>query len=456
MLDNLKIKAEILFVILGLFWGVILIFINPPFQAPDEDDHLFKMWGILNGTSTFRVLDGHKGQLLPYNLVIFSLNYRSMKFDFDVKTSKQEILNTSKIPLNKDKETFYAQTPTSYTVFSYLPTIFVLFILKALNVPPLFMVYILRFCCLLTYLAIMYQAIKIIPYRKWLLFILALIPTNLYIASAINTDCLVISSAFLLIAYTLYLKFDENIHKISNKQILLWACLYTFICILKYLYFPLIILYFLLPKNKFNNPDSYFKYFVFILVINIIYIFLFLYSTVILSSLGVDYYHKDSNSIFNRIHFIITHPIEYVIGLIGTPIISIISYFKSFISQFGWKPFAINMSDVFLFYFLIFMLMFYETKSFCLTLKNKLLILFSIIVIFIIVLTSVAIIYGVFPIMLGFQGRYAGPFIPLIFLLFDSSKILLNKRIILISSLIILQYLYFNVCYVIINHYYRY
>ena len=46
MQDIKALKAENIFVVLSLIMGLFYLVINPPFQAPDEAQHMFKCGDI--------------------------------------------------------------------------------------------------------------------------------------------------------------------------------------------------------------------------------------------------------------------------------------------------------------------------------------------------------------------------------------------------------------------------
>ena len=453
MLNNIKLKPEILFFIIGLFWGLCFVFINPPVQAPDEDAHFIKMWGMLNGSYNFKIENGKKGQIIPSGIASIFNEANKMKFNLNCKTEIKEVFKLKNIPLNKEDKIFYKQVPASYTIISYIPLIFVLLILKAVNIAPAIMFYILRFCSLLVYLAIMYHAIKLTPYKKWLFMILALLPVNLYIASAISTDCLAISLCFLFIAYTFYLKYDNTIKQISNKQAVIWALLFTFLCILKYIYFPLIIIYFLLPKEKFANKNIYYRIFISALFINFIYITLFLLNVINLSKIGVDLYDRHKIDKLDLLKHILTHFSGFLKTVIVTTIAKAHNMFSGAIAQFGWKETFLPLKTTLMFYVLIFLCLFFnEEKEF--KLKDKIISFIASIITYFLIMTSVFLIYTTYPIIHGWQGRYGSPFFIFIILLFVTNKIRLKNKFVLLFTIISLQFLLFNSIQAIIQRYY--
>ena len=54
MLLKKLLKPENIFLILAVFWGVILTFINPPFQSFDEPEHFYKIYAFTDGTLNFK------------------------------------------------------------------------------------------------------------------------------------------------------------------------------------------------------------------------------------------------------------------------------------------------------------------------------------------------------------------------------------------------------------------
>ena len=89
-MEKTLFKTENLFLLICLIWGVIFLFINPPFQTPDEFEHFFKMWGFTQGTLRHQIKDGISGQVLPesfVNLYNFYDYYRRI----DTKIHRQKL-----------------------------------------------------------------------------------------------------------------------------------------------------------------------------------------------------------------------------------------------------------------------------------------------------------------------------------------------------------------------------
>ena len=329
--------------------------------------------------------------------------------------------------------------------------------MKFLNVKPLCMIYILRFCSLLVYLALIYQAIKITPCKKWLFLFLALLPINVYQASSINTDGITLGFIFLFIAYTLKLAFDEKIKKIENKEIIIWDLLIICIGILKFTYLPLILFYFLIPKTKFKTENLYYKNFAVIVLFNIFIIAFFLFGVMSTKGLTEYAYENKLLSSFEMMKKIASAPFDYIILTIKSTFFLKEFFYYNVISSIGGNLVMIPHFASHLTWFLIFLSAFYKNKAECvidLTLKNKAIILAILILSHFLIMTSIYLIYQTKPYIVGVQGRYLTPLLPMLLFLFNSKKIFLQNKIIAGVLSVMSQFLLFMTFIIIMVYYY--
>ncbi len=421
-------KIEILFAIICLFWGLFLIFISPPLTAPDENAHLYKMWGYTTGSFNFKKENNWAGQILPLSLIELQQKYETKQGFTSFDEAKNYIKEGFKIKLEKNKTQFFKFVPSSYSPISYFPSFVVLFFLKFFNVCPLAIVYILRFCSLVVYLALLYNTIKITPSYKWVFFLLGLLPTNLYIATSVNTDALVLGLCYLTIAYTIYLGFDLNVQTITKKQLLTFFFLIAILGLCKFAYLPFILLYFIIPKSKFKSRKNYWLNFVIISAICSFIVLLFLayisyaFQDVEISGL----YQKPNNKIY--IQYVLTHPLGYLSAVIYTVRISFFNMASLLISSFGTEFFSLPIVKTFSYWAILFLALFYKSPKEPFNFKNKFIMATCITVIFLITITAVFILYQNYPYIRGVQGRYLTPLIPLMLFLFSNKYINIQNK----------------------------
>lgn len=448
-------RIENLFLILCLFWGLIFLVLNPPFQSPDEPEHLFKMWGYTQGTLRYQARDGRSGLFVPLSFARiygFYDHYRNL----NEKIPFYSTLRSAAVELQKDETVFLNFNPTSYTPLSYFPSFLILWIMKFLNVKPLLMMYILRFCSLLVYLALCYTAIKITPCKKWLFFLFALLPINVYQASSLSADGITFGFMTLFLAYTFRLAYSRNTQKISKNQIFVWDVLITVIGLLKFAYFPVVLLYFLIPESKFDSKKTYYKNFATVILVNALLIGAFLLSILINPPLTR---YTDAYLVVNKFDLlkqIILSPFSYIKNVIASTFFLMFFLYQNMISSVGVTLAMIPMSLTHLGWFMLLLSVFYKTKDeICtITLKHKGLILTALIVSYFVIMTSVYLIYQTQPYIVGIQGRYLTPLVLYSLLLFSSEKFCLKNSVIPILITAVSQFLLFQTLVTLIIRYY--
>ncbi len=431
-------KPQNLFLIICLLWGILFMLVNPPFQAPDEDSHLYKMYGITDGSFNFKKYTtdningnylGQKltfgGQILPIGLIQASRYNKRITGDPLKKTSIKETFEISNIQLNKNQKIFIGYPAPFYTVISYIPAIFFVFLLKLINATPFWMLYISRICSLITYSAFCYYTIKITPIKKWMFLALCLMPMCIYQSSAVSTDAISCGSIFLFIAYTLYLSFDEKIKEITKKQLLVFFGLIIFLSICKFTYFPLILMYFIIPKEKFpSSKIRYNSFFIFSVISAILCFLPIMYHMHTIEGVQAFSSNLDKKEL---IKFIFYHPIEYFTLISKTLLINFRYYLNGFVGLFGWIDTPIPYYAVWTYIYIILLttLLNYNEKTIAFSIKNKILLFFAYILCLFLIFTSCYLTFlpdDFTHTIGGIQGRYFIPVAPIFFLLFYNNK----------------------------------
>lgn len=438
-------KPENLFLIICLLWGFLLAFINPPFQSFDEFEHFYKIYGFTEGTLNYKKITSYtdgtlifkepktfSAQILPVSIVRIVVESKRLNPYFDEKRvvykpskiTPQKIFEQSNYTLDKNFKTLVVHMIPSYTVISYVPHTIVLALLKAFDTPPLFMMYMLRLCSLFLYTGLIYTAIKITPVKKDLFLLVSIAPLPLYLSSTINTDHFVIGLSFLLTAYVLKLGDKKYIGK---KQLSVFIVLMLLICICKFTYLPLVLLYFVIPKENYESQKTWKSAFWLMLVLCLTWIIGFiLYTTHIF--IGIfSYYNKN---VADSILFILQHPADYLVCLVKTIAANSVEYSQRILSDFGCSDTNVNPSFIYgYFILLISNALFCDKQEKPFSQKTK--IIFAAIFLSVLVLTLTAN-YIIFAfdsnnLITGFKGRYLLPVLPLILMMFDNKRLKLLK-----------------------------
>jgi uncharacterized membrane protein len=334
---------EKIFLVLAIFFGMLFVFFIPPFQGNDEVYHFFRAYQL----SQFRIVslkqDNDVGDYLPSSIKKLSDSSRfdEIRRNRNKKLAISNMHTMSKIRVDKNDVTFTGFSNTSiYAPLSYIGLSVGIKIADIISFPLIYSFYFGRLSSFILWIIMIYFAIKITPIYKQLFFLFALMPTTLYQASTFSSDTIIIGIGLLLTAIFLY-------HKQDNKQINKYFIIIFIVGILalfliKIVYLPLILLFFLIPESNFKSRKQ--RYVLFISgIISGLFIFLLwflLNKNLILPT-------KPDVDIMKQLWFIIIHPFYYIWVIISTLSWNLFTIIGEFISHLGWNLVPAKPSHIF-------------------------------------------------------------------------------------------------------------
>lgn len=431
-----EISVEKVFLFISLIFGLIYVFILPPFQSVDEASHFYRGYEIISNKPVPQKVGSVSGDYLPSSLEKLVSKYNFLIKNIDAKISAKDILNSADIKLN-EKETKFIPFPNTalYSPICYLTQLSGMYISKSLNLNPLIIFYMGRLSNLLFFTLIIYFSIKIIPFYKLTLMLLALMPMTLSLAGALTSDVVVIGINFLWVSLLLRFLFEKE--KINNFQICSLVFIAMLLCLSKY-YFMLIPLIFLLPKSIFKNDKKYF------------YCTL---GTILVSIAGVLLWHRITGSIYvnlngeansaGQINFITHHPFSYLAVILKTLIIKTPRVIITMIGVLGWQDTRLDFLTYILYPILIVLSILSEDKTtFTLERWQIYLISADLIVSVFLIFTTMYVMWSKVgsDIIYGLNGKYFLPLVlPFLLLFYNRTKNTLNDNMkILICIAIVL------------------
>jgi uncharacterized membrane protein len=204
-------NPEWVFVIIALLSGSVLCLLIPPQAGFDEITHLARIWEISGGY----LVPNQRFSQGPYLPTAFlDISYRNQFFFDPVRPNFIANYMWERI----DQRFLTYQTQSSYLPTPYLPQAFAVGLLgRILDAPVLLIFYACRALYLLGYVLLTFLAIRIIPFGKWLLTVLALAPIAVLQSSSISPDAYTNGASFLFIAWVLMLTVQEK--RVSWKQL---------------------------------------------------------------------------------------------------------------------------------------------------------------------------------------------------------------------------------------------
>lgn len=236
-----KRPTEKKYLIFAILLGVLFMIFLPPGQAPDEQNHFRRAYGVAHGN----LMVDSGGSQLPDDI---SANLRSTP----EKETYRRILSSI---LTSASDTYTEQKYTNTAIYNpicYLPQIIAAIIGRIFNLSILASAYLMEIFNYAAYVTLIYFAIKLIPKFKAFLVFLALSPMALQESVSLAPDAITIGLCLFLIAYVCHMAYEKK-GTMSKWEILILYVMATILGFCKIVYLPLVLLYFLIPAERFGS-----------------------------------------------------------------------------------------------------------------------------------------------------------------------------------------------------------
>lgn len=401
-------RVELSLILILLLFGVPMIVLIPPGAGYDEEDHLVRVWEL----AKFSLIPGKLSpQDLNYPIVFRDMAYRQQGSAGILDSDFWQTYSRAAL----DERGFVRREIDTKSVYSpalLLPQAVMMGLAGRLaDLPALTVFYLCRLAGLLSYLVLAWLAIGLIPFGKWLLFILAASPMALFQAATLSPDAISNGIGFLFIAECLRL---AEVEKIGRRELGGLIILVFLLFLAKLNLLPLILLALLLfTPAKFAEKRTY----TFLLA-----------GIAILFLLEVAGWNWIASRNFNALLLDQANPRAQVLHVLGYPLTFLLTvlkdffrngfvYFQGWINGYGyyyWTPPAL----ISVFYVLSLGFVFFM-ESAPQQVNRKLRIILAIVFVAGYILTIVSLYVSFAPVgsdqVFGVQGRY---FIPLALPLF--------------------------------------
>lgn len=314
-------KPENMVLILTAVMGISMAVINPAFQECDGPSHFYRSMDVSYGNlfGSFGNFTHEAGEIyVPEN--VQEIAYRQVSPGSGGGNAYLEYLKTHKFSKNKVRMIYYENV----TSVVYWPQGLGIFIGRTLNFSMYGVILMGRICNLLTYMGLAYAAVRLMPFYKNLLAMLAVMPLSVYQASSLSQDAVLNGVGFLFIALCCYYAFDEKV-KLNWKKTLLLSVFLFILLLSKGVYVCMGLLVFLIPKDKFDSTKDYWKSFVIAILLLII-----LGGIVILRvSSGINSLQAgvgDGGDTITQMQYLKTHPSMVVKVILSTILTNLNAY----------------------------------------------------------------------------------------------------------------------------------
>ena len=316
---------------IGFIAVLAMAFITPPFQTPDEAQHYFRAYQISEGTLLAEVEGNTSGGSLPVSLEVFAKHFLGpilLHGDRPVNpTPLRQTFAESPRPLDVDKRAFINFSGLSfYAPLAYAGQAIAMAVGRQAGAGPRTLFYVARVMNALCALAILYCALRLLPFGKELVAFIALLPMPISLYGSCSPDAMIIATACLFTALVLNRMWADTWS--GRDSLVAILCAITF-CAIKPVYTPMLMFGFFGVFHTFSRR-ALVKQHALVLAVCLIGTFVWLRLTAP-AMVPV----RTDISVHGQIAHILNAPVEYL-HTIASSFLWHGFYYRQFIGELGW------------------------------------------------------------------------------------------------------------------------
>lgn len=235
------LQPERVFVWLSVIFGLVVLGLNPPFQAADETDHFKRIVQLSDGDIVGERRGNSAGGHLPMAAIQVA-DTDGIQFDYNKKVTA-EMFRRKIRNLTTDWKTeprAYAHFPHTvyYPPIGYAPQVIAVIVGKSAHAGGLILLYLARLAALAMYTVVGTAALRRLPAYRWSSLLILLMPMSLYLGGSCAPDGLLIGSGFLLAALATA-NGGNSRREFSPRWIALFLATCAMMATMKAVYLPL-------------------------------------------------------------------------------------------------------------------------------------------------------------------------------------------------------------------------
>lgn len=325
-------SRSLIFLMIFSVCCVVSVILIPPFQSPDEFNHIKRAYAFSNGVFLNDIESNASGGLIDDNLKKYMEFFSYLPHHPEEKINK-DILNDARSLYWSDARSFSEFSNTAlYFPLAYLPQTIALTIGKVFNFSINYSYYLARIFSLLTILLFIYIAFRIYEPHPVVYFLL-MMPISIFQCGSATADGIIFSMIILI--SSIFMAIGKNGY---NRRLFLLMCFFIFIFTTHRINFYLLtfipIILFLNEKRKIYIVSS---------ILLSLSVLLWIFAAMKYTALP-----NRPVSMFDIAFYYISNPIKTIELFVNTITSDFIVkfYIKSFVGYIGWLDFAISYEKI--------------------------------------------------------------------------------------------------------------
>jgi uncharacterized membrane protein len=308
-------SPEWVYIVIALIFGTLYMLATPPFMGFDEHAHFLRAYQVAEG----RILAERQqqpprsGGVLPASLHRF-VQELWPNATIQGQQTIEQVLATTRLPLEPEQRQFIDfRGAALYTPVPYLGHALGIALGQVVAPTPLGIFMLGRLFGLLSAAALTFGAIRLIPFGKWVLFLVALTPTAVFQMGAFSADGLTNSIAFLWIALLLAYACAPHYSQLTPRHLAVLVLVSVLLTLSKQPYFVLLLLYLIIPVQRLGGYRAYWLTFIGLGALNLV--LLSLWTLLVQMYIYVPRMPGNPSIVpRDQVVFILNHPWQFVLA----------------------------------------------------------------------------------------------------------------------------------------------
>lgn len=246
-----KGRIELQYGIILLFFSIIFLCVFLPFTVPDEAAHFW---------SSYRISDYFLFKMNQVNETGFvarqcdidfynNISSNQLNFEYFLKVSKNFSLFSENNNMVMFDSTYVDGSP-----FAYLLSGFGIALARILNLGAIPTFYLGRIMNIVLYIVITLLALKITPIGKMSIFAISCLPMSLQLIASYSYDGFTIAICILYVSWILYACYKKE--PLNKRDLIAGAIIGMIMAPSKVVYSPLLLLFLLIPNKQFKTKNK--------------------------------------------------------------------------------------------------------------------------------------------------------------------------------------------------------
>ncbi|HYH74661.1 MAG TPA: DUF2142 domain-containing protein [Candidatus Saccharimonadales bacterium] len=334
-----------------LLFGLLFIAAIPPMQGGDESNHFLRAYQISQGNiiadrvgesrggiATFmQYFDHNVGGQIPKGVADFTYDaFDDLPQHYTYKMNAEDFKRLTQYKDGGSETTGSAFGNTAaWSPVAYIPQLLAIWLGQLFNAPPLALMYMARLAGLLFATVMVFFIIRLMPFGKLIMAVLILMPMTISQFAIVSADATSYVFAFMIVALTLHMAFRDK--PLSRKDLILLGATFIIMGCVKLSFLPLTLVAFALLANKHIARKQAWLISGGLIGLTLIFglAWNLLVKDLVVEGFHMSYPHNDYQA---QLSYILHEPWNFVRVLLNTFLTSNFNYVPtSFVGYFGWS-----------------------------------------------------------------------------------------------------------------------